>query len=61
MKRILTTLALSLSIVSAFGQNFNNDFIKGYAFTSVQFIILLILAIAGWKSWSDKIKQGQDA
>ncbi len=28
MKRILTTLALSLSIVSAFGQNFNNDFIK---------------------------------
>jgi len=36
-------------------------FIKGYAFTSVQFIILLILAIAGWKSWSDKIKQGQDA
>jgi nicotinamide mononucleotide transporter len=24
-------------------------FIKGYAFTSVQFIILLILAIAGWK------------
>ena len=36
-------------------------FIKGYAFTSIQFIILLILAIAGWKSWSDKIKQGQDA
>lgn len=36
-------------------------FIKGYAFTSVQFIILLILAIAGWKSWSDKIKQRQDA
>jgi len=36
-------------------------FIKGYAFTSVQFIILLILAIAGWKSWSDKIKQGKDA
>ncbi len=36
-------------------------FIKGYAFTSVQFIIILILAIAGWKSWSDKIKQGKDA
>jgi len=36
-------------------------FIKGYAFTSVQFIILLILAIAGWKSWSDKIKKRQDA
>ena len=29
-------------------------FIKGYAFTSVQFIILLILAIAGWKSWLTK-------
>ena len=36
-------------------------FIKGYAFTSVQFIILLILAIAGWKTWSDKIKKRQDA
>ncbi len=36
-------------------------FIKGYAFTSVQFIILLILAIAGWISWNDKIKQGQNA
>jgi nicotinamide mononucleotide transporter len=30
-------------------------FIKGYAFTSVQFIILLILAIAGWKSWLEKV------
>jgi nicotinamide mononucleotide transporter len=29
-------------------------FIKGYAFTSVQFIILLILAIAGWKTWHEK-------
>jgi nicotinamide mononucleotide transporter len=29
-------------------------FIKGYAFTSVQFIVLLILAIAGWISWSNK-------
>jgi nicotinamide mononucleotide transporter len=29
-------------------------FIKGYAFTSVQFIILLILAIAGWSSWLTK-------
>ena len=35
-------------------------FIKGYAFTSFQFIILLIIAIAGWKSWSDKIKHGHD-
>ena len=34
-------------------------FIKGYAFTSVQFIILLILAIAGWKTWSDKIKKSK--
>lgn len=31
-------------------------FIKGYAFTSVQFIVLLILAIAGLKSWNDKSK-----
>lgn len=31
-------------------------FIKGYAFTSVQFIILLILAIAGWSSWLTKAK-----
>jgi nicotinamide mononucleotide transporter len=30
-------------------------FIKGYAFTSVQFIILLILAIAGWRSWLTKV------
>ena len=29
-------------------------FIKGYAFTSVQFIVLLILAIAGWIEWSRK-------
>ena len=29
-------------------------FIKGYTFTSVQFIILLILAIAGWIEWSKK-------
>jgi nicotinamide mononucleotide transporter len=29
-------------------------FIKGYAFTSVQFFILLILAIAGWISWKEK-------
>ena len=29
-------------------------FSKGYAFTSVQFIILLILAIAGWSSWLTK-------
>lgn len=32
-------------------------FIKGYAFTSVQFLVLLILAIAGWKSWHQKAKQ----
>ena len=29
-------------------------FIKGYAFTSVQFLVLLILAIAGWYSWNQK-------
>lgn len=29
-------------------------FIKGYAFTSVQFLVLLILAIAGWYSWKQK-------
>jgi len=34
-------------------------FIKGYAFTSVQFIILLILAIAGWKTWYEKARAAQ--
>jgi len=29
-------------------------FIKGYTFTSVQFLVLLILAIAGWIEWSRK-------
>jgi nicotinamide mononucleotide transporter len=29
-------------------------FIKGYAFTSVQFLVLLVLAIAGWVSWNKK-------
>lgn len=32
-------------------------FIKGYAFTSVQFLVLLILAIAGWYSWKQKASQ----
>ena len=32
-------------------------FIKGYAFTSVQFIVLLILAFAGLQSWKTKAKQ----
>lgn len=31
-------------------------FIKGYAFTSVQFLVLLILAVAGLKSWNEKAK-----
>ena len=31
-------------------------FIKGYSFTSVQFIVLLILAIAGLISWQQKAK-----
>ena len=31
-------------------------FIKGYTFTSVQFMVLLVLAIAGLKSWNDKAK-----
>lgn len=29
-------------------------FIKGYAFTSFQFLVLLVLAIAGWRSWYEK-------
>lgn len=29
-------------------------FIKGYTFTSVQFIVLLVIAIAGLKSWNQK-------
>ena len=32
-------------------------FIKGYAFTSLQFLILLILAIAGYLSWNKKAMQ----
>ena len=35
-------------------------FIKGYAFTSVQFIVLLILAIMGWISWMKKAKLPQN-
>jgi nicotinamide mononucleotide transporter len=31
-------------------------FIKGYTFTSVQFIVLLVIAIAGLKSWNDKAR-----
>ena len=31
-------------------------YIKGYAFTSVQYIILLILAVAGWITWYKKAK-----
>ena len=32
-------------------------YIKGYAFTSVQYIVLLILAVAGLFSWIEKAKQ----
>ncbi len=32
-------------------------YIKGYAFTSVQYIVLLILAVAGLLSWMQKAKQ----
>jgi nicotinamide mononucleotide transporter len=32
-------------------------FIKGYAFTSFQFIVLLILAIAGFITWNKKANQ----
>lgn len=31
-------------------------FIKGYAFTSVQFVILLILAFSGWFEWKKRIR-----
>lgn len=31
-------------------------FIKGYAFTSVQFLVLLVLAIAGWYNWKQKAR-----
>ena len=31
-------------------------FIKGYAFTSLQFLVLLVLAIAGWYSWKQKAR-----
>lgn len=32
-------------------------FVKGYAFTSVQYLVLLVLAIFGWISWQQKAKQ----
>lgn len=32
-------------------------FIKGYAFTSVQFIVLLILAIVGLQAWKKQIRE----
>jgi nicotinamide mononucleotide transporter len=32
-------------------------FIKGYVFTSVQFMVLLVLAIAGLITWQQKAKQ----
>lgn len=31
-------------------------FIKGYAFTSVQFVILLILAFSGWFEWKKRAR-----
>ncbi|WP_158559131.1 nicotinamide riboside transporter PnuC [Deminuibacter soli] len=34
-------------------------FIKGYVFTSVQFTVLLVLAIAGWVTWYKKQHQTQ--
>jgi len=35
-------------------------FIKGYTFTSVQFIVLLNLAIAGWIEWSRKANNAKN-
>ena len=35
-------------------------FIKGYTFTSLQFIVLLILAIAGWIEWSRKANNAKN-
>ena len=35
-------------------------FIKGYTFTSVQFIVLLTLAIAGWIEWSRKANNAKN-
>jgi nicotinamide mononucleotide transporter len=32
-------------------------FIKGYVFTSVQFVVLLLLAISGWMVWHKKMQQ----
>ena len=36
-------------------------FVKGYAFTSVQFLVLLVLAIAGWYSWKQKARAQKPA
>ncbi|WP_447640100.1 MULTISPECIES: nicotinamide riboside transporter PnuC [Chitinophagaceae] len=32
-------------------------FMKGYVFTMVQFLVFLIIAIMGWRSWLKKYKQ----
>jgi nicotinamide mononucleotide transporter len=32
-------------------------FIKGYVFTSVQYIVLLVLAVIGLQSWRQKVHQ----
>jgi len=29
-------------------------YVKGYVFTSVQFMVLLVMAIYGWKAWREK-------
>lgn len=34
-------------------------FIKGYVFTSVQFLILLVLAVSGWINWHRKMNHSQ--
>jgi nicotinamide mononucleotide transporter len=34
-------------------------FVKGYVFTSVQFVVLLVLAVAGLMEWINKTKQTQ--
>jgi len=36
-------------------------FVKGFMFTSVQFLVLLILAIAGLISWQQKAAQSSTA
>jgi nicotinamide mononucleotide transporter len=35
-------------------------FVKGYVFTSVYYLVLLVLAVGGWIEWNKKILRDRD-